>query len=194
MTDSVDEMKRDLRRRFRFERNQRQLGGDWLHLIDSAEFASASTIASYLSYGDEPVTTHLNESILRSGKTLLLPLVKEGEMIWVRSLEGSAVQESRTKKKRSKSSGAPQPVGEEFVGAIDIVICPALRVDRTGVRLGQGGGHYDRALIKPNASSAWKIALLHDEEVSTEPLPTLDHDVRMDAVALPEILVRFKRG
>jgi 5-formyltetrahydrofolate cyclo-ligase len=40
---------------------------------------------------------------------------------------------------------------------------------------------------------AWKVALLHDEEVSSEVLPFEPHDVRVDAVALPEIVVRFKR-
>jgi len=43
------------------------------------------------------------------------------------------------------------------------------------------------------AINSWKVALLHDEEVSSEQLPFEPHDVRVDAVALPEIVVRFKK-
>ena len=96
--------------------------------------------------------------------------------------------ESDRKRKRLS-----QPVGEEFHGTIDVVICPALRVDRSGVRLGQGGGSYDRALSSRDASGAWKVALLHDEEVTSEALPYQSHDIKVDAVALPEIVVRFKK-
>ena len=93
-------------------------------------------------------------------------------------------------KKRKKLM---QPIGDEFEGSLDVVILPALRVDRSGVRLGQGGGSYDRALAQDNSvAKSWKVALLHDEELSSESLPRESHDVLIDAVALPEILVRFK--
>lgn len=188
MDSGIEEKKRELRKRFRFERSQRSLGGDWLHLLTAKEIESASVIASYISYGDEPATSQLNESILRSGKRLLLPRVDENAVItWVVWKEGSTMESDRKRKRLS------QPVGEEFHGAIDVVICPALRVDRSGVRLGQGGGSYDRALSSPHASGAWKVALLHDEEVTSEALPFQSHDIKVDAVALPEIVVRFKK-
>lgn len=189
MESGIEEKKRELRKRFRFERSQRSLGGDWLHLLTAREILSASVIASYSSYGDEPDTAHLNQSILRSGKTLLLPRVDEvGSITWVEWREGSRMEKDR------KRRGLSQPIGEEFHGTIDVVICPALRVDRHGVRLGQGGGSYDRAFSSSSpASGAWKVALLHDEEISSEALPYQSHDIKVDAVALPEIVVRFKR-
>jgi 5-formyltetrahydrofolate cyclo-ligase len=63
-------------------------------------------------------------------------------------------------------------------------------VDRTGVRLGYGGGCYDRALtrIRPGALV---VALLHEGELLEEPLPAEDHDRRVDAVALPSGVVRL---
>jgi 5-formyltetrahydrofolate cyclo-ligase len=63
-----------------------------------------------------------------------------------------------------------------------------LHADRTGSRLGQGGGSYDRALAK---SKAWKIALLHRGELTSELLPVEEHDQKIDAAATPEIIVRF---
>jgi 5-formyltetrahydrofolate cyclo-ligase len=69
------------------------------------------------------------------------------------------------------------------------VLVPALAVDRSGVRLGRGGGSYDRALAS-HRSHAPVIALLHPGEL-VEDLPAEPHDVRVDAVALPGRIVRL---
>ncbi len=185
----MEAKKKELRQRFRFERNQRSLGGDWLHLLRASEIKEAETIASYISYGEEPDTKLLNAEIERMGKRLLLPRVDEaGVITWIIADHQMKVEVNK------KRPHLAQPSGSIFNGVIDIVITPALRVDRTGVRLGQGGGSYDRALSAENLQAAWKVALLHDEEISSEPLPYEAHDIKMDAVALPEIVVRFKKS
>jgi 5-formyltetrahydrofolate cyclo-ligase len=187
------ERKKQLRSRFRFERSQRSLGGDWLHLLNANELRMAYVIASYISYGDEPDTTKLNQAILDSGKRLLLPQTDESGLIrWIIWSHNSTAEPSRRRGKRSGKN--LQPVGDLHDGVIDVIIAPALRVDRSGVRLGQGGGSYDRAFAESNGERAWKVVLLHDEELSSELLPAEEHDIRVDAVALPEIVVRFKRN
>jgi len=130
----------------------------------------------------------LNEKIALLGKELLLPRTNpQGEITWIKWHPDIEFEQDKKRKKLL------QPIGEAFDGSLDVVILPALRVDRSGVRLGQGGGSYDRALAHGALiQSAWKVALLHDEELSSESLPREDHDVLVDAVALPEILVRFK--
>lgn len=180
--------KQELRTRFRFERSQRSISGDWLHLLRATEISTARTIASYLSYGDEPSTLILNEKIISLGKELLLPRTdSQGLITWIKWQP--KIEFERDKKRKNLM----QPIGEVFAGSLDVVILPALRVDRSGVRLGQGGGSYDRALAQgTQARAAWKVALLHDEELFGESLPSEEHDIRVDAVALPEILVRFK--
>lgn len=188
MRSEIESKKKELRQRFRFERNQRSLGGDWLHLLRASEFKEAKTVASYLSYGEEPDTELLNKEIQRMGKSLLLPRIDDDGLItWI-----IADHEMKLEKQRRRPH-LTQPTGFVFMGKIDVVIAPALRVDRSGVRLGQGGGSYDRALIADGVKGAWKVALLHDEELSSEMLPFEAHDIRMDAVALPEIVVRFKK-
>lgn len=188
MSSLVSKEKEELRTRFRFERGQRSIGGDWLHLLRATELSTSKSIASYLSYGDEPSTVILNEKIADLGKELLLPRTNaHGEITWIKWQPKMEFERDRKRK------NLMQPIGEVFESSIDVVILPALRVDRSGVRLGQGGGSYDRALAHGTmATDAWKVALLHDEELSSESLPREDHDVRVDAVALPEILVRFK--
>lgn len=78
--------------------------------------------------------------------------------------------------------------GVEAIAAVDVVLVPALAVDRHGVRLGRGGGSYDRALARTNART---IALLHDDEL-VDTLPCEPHDVRVGWVVTPALgLVRL---
>jgi 5-formyltetrahydrofolate cyclo-ligase len=86
--------------------------------------------------------------------------------------------------------GVPVPTGgERQLNAADVILVPALAVDRSGVRLGRGGGSYDRALASL-APHVPVIALLHPGEL-LESLPADPHDVRVAAVALPSGIVRL---
>ncbi|MDQ4007445.1 MAG: 5-formyltetrahydrofolate cyclo-ligase, partial [Actinomycetota bacterium] len=69
---------------------------------------------------------------------------------------------------------------------------PGLAVDRTGLRLGRGGGSYDRALARLGAD-VWTCVLLYDDEVVAEDLPGDPHDRRVAAAATPGGLLRFGR-
>jgi 5-formyltetrahydrofolate cyclo-ligase len=40
-------------------------------------------------------------------------------------------------------------------------------------------------------SNAWKIALLHRGELTSELIPVEPHDIKVNAAATPEIIVRF---
>ena len=61
---------------------------------------------------------------------------------------------------------------------------PRLAVDRRGVRLGRGGGSYDRALARVGPQVP-TIALLYDAELLDE-VPAAPHDQRVRLVARPE--------
>jgi 5-formyltetrahydrofolate cyclo-ligase len=63
-----------------------------------------------------------------------------------------------------------------------LLIVPALAVSRSGMRLGRGGGSYDRALAR--ASSALTVALLHDGEL-LDFVPSEPHDRAVHAVITP---------
>ena len=180
--DITNSKKQELRKRFRAERSLRDLTESWTHIIKSEEFQSAKTIASYISYGDEPATKDLNEEILRNNKKLVLPrMLKDKNLEWI-IWNGD-------QSKLVKAGKILEPVGEAIESdEIDIVIVPTLHATREGHRLGQGGGSYDRALAN---ISAWRIGLIYSGELTVEPVPVEAHDIKLSAVATPDLLVRF---
>lgn len=180
-TNSVTQIKSELRKRFRAEREFLLVDSSWEHLLDASEIKKALVVASYFSYGDEPNTHDLNQALIALGKKLLLPRLRDDkDLDWV---NWSGRNEDLT------SHGLVlEPVGDIYTGDIDVVIVPALHVDRQGNRLGQGGGSYDRALAQTNA---WKVALVYPGELTSEEVPREVHDQRVDAAATAEILVRF---
>ena len=172
-----------LRTRYRRERSERYLDHSFEYLATSDEFQKAELIASYFSYGDEPQTAQLNRAIIESGKTLLLPRIAGVEIEWVQ-WDGSE-NSLKTHKKINEPAGEIYPEWQK----IDLIVVPALRIDRSGYRLGQGGGYYDRALPKLNA---WSIGLIHPDEISSADLPREEWDIQLSAAATPDLILRFK--
>lgn len=75
-------------------------------------------------------------------------------------------------------------LGPDAVADAGLVVVPALAVDHRGVRLGRGGGHYDRTL--PLAGPhARLVALVADDGLVPGPLPVEPHDVAVHAVWRP---------
>jgi 5-formyltetrahydrofolate cyclo-ligase len=64
-----------------------------------------------------------------------------------------------------------------------VVLVPALAVDRRGVRLGRGGGFYDRSLMLCGPG-ARLVAVVRDSEVLDE-VPGEAHDVPMTHALTP---------
>jgi 5-formyltetrahydrofolate cyclo-ligase len=173
-----------LRDRARRERSQKFIPCNFNVILKAPEIVTASTIASYLSYDFEPSTVEINEAFLRDGKTLVLPRINGNHLEWV-TWNGDPNQLIAKKK-------FMEPQGEALkdLSQISAVIVPALRIDQSGYRLGQGGGYYDRAL--PHLT-AWRIGLVYAGELNSEELPHEAHDIPLDAAASPSIVVRFNR-
>jgi 5-formyltetrahydrofolate cyclo-ligase len=141
--------------------------------------AGTRAFAAYAPEETEPGHGRLPAAYTQLGARVLLPVVPpEGrELSW-------AVDTGRLAPGRY---GLLEPVGPRLgataVGTVDIVVVPALGVDRRGVRLGRGGGYYDRALrhARPDAVI---VALVFDDEFVDE-LPAEPHDRPVTAVVTP---------
>jgi 5-formyltetrahydrofolate cyclo-ligase len=180
----MTDQKAGLRERARRERSQKFISSNFNVILKAPEIESATTIASYISYEFEPSTVEINEAFLRDGKVLVLPRINGDQLEWVR-WNGDPAQLVAKKK-------ILEPAGDPLIdlSQIQAIVVPALKIDQSGFRLGQGGGYYDRALKNLNA---WKIGLVYAGELSSEVLPHESHDVPLDAAATPSILVRFNR-
>jgi 5-formyltetrahydrofolate cyclo-ligase len=173
--------KSELRKLYRRQRADRFNTESWLHILSASELKNATNVASYISYEFEPETSDINQRLIKDGKKVFLPrLLENNDIQWV-SWNGSSENLTKVEK-------IYEPIGDAVEVKLDVIILPALHVDRMGNRLGQGGGSYDRALSR---SKAFKIALLHYGELTSEILPIQPHDEKIDAAATPEIVVRF---
>ena len=173
--------KSELRKLYRRQRADRFNTESWLHVLSASELKNATNVASYISYEFEPETSDINQRLIADGKKVFLPrLLENNDIQWV-SWNGSSENLTKVEK-------IYEPIGDAVEVELDVIILPALHVDRMGNRLGQGGGSYDRALSR---SKAFKVALLHYGELTSEILPIQPHDEKVDATSTPEIIFRF---
>lgn len=140
--------------------------GDRARSVALAELVSGARVAAYASLGTEPRTLDL----LRPGH--LLPVLRPDRDLDWQAYEGRLPPDGPL-------------LGLDAVAACDVVLVPALAVDRRGVRLGRGGGSYDRALGR---SRGLLVALVHAGELLEE-VPAEPHDVRVHAAATPSGLL-----
>lgn len=149
------------------------------------EVQHASRLAAYVSAAHEPPTTALLDRWRQEGRAVLLPVVlPDLDLDW--ALDDAA---HRPGLLRAVHEPAGERLGVDAVRGADVVVVPALAVDRAGRRLGQGGGSYDRALARV-APHALVVALVHPDELVDGPLPTEPHDRRVDVVVTAREVVR----
>ncbi|HEY8455773.1 MAG TPA: 5-formyltetrahydrofolate cyclo-ligase [Actinopolymorphaceae bacterium] len=156
-------------------------------LLATPEVGRAAVVAAYVSVGTEPGTGPLLEALSRRGIRVLLPVVERDlDLNWAAYTGPSALAPARF--------GLLEPtgprLGKEVIATADAVLLPGLAVDRTGMRLGRGGGSYDMALPRV-AREAFSCVLLHEGELFDEPVPSDRHDWRVRSAALPSGLIRF---
>jgi 5-formyltetrahydrofolate cyclo-ligase len=149
-------------------------------LLERPEVQMAGTIAAYYSVGAEPDTRGLLFALWKRGSYVLLPLLRpDGDLDWA-SYEGP---ESLVPGPRGLLEPGEPPRGPGAVARADVVLAPALAVDRAGNRLGRGGGSYDRALARVGPLVPL-IALVYDAEL-LDRVPAEAHDVRVRAAVSP---------
>jgi 5-formyltetrahydrofolate cyclo-ligase len=160
---------------------------------DLTELSGARTVAAYVSVGDEPGTLPLLDDLRARGVRVLLPvLLDDNDLDWGRyEGPGSLVAVPRTSRMTLREPGGPR-LGPEAVLAADAVLLPGLAVDDRGMRLGRGGGSYDRVLARLERAGAdpWLVVLLYDAEVVAR-VPVEAHDRPVHAVVTPSGVHRF---
>ncbi len=135
-------------------------------------------VAAYESLPDEPPTGPLIEGLIAAGHQVIVPITLEDFSLDWRTATVGSVGDRATVTRAPLPAGVAA-LGPEALASCDLIIIPGLSVDPHGVRLGQGGGCYDRALVHRDPRTP-VITLLHEGEQSLEPLPRSDHDQLVD--------------
>ncbi|MCA4132421.1 5-formyltetrahydrofolate cyclo-ligase [Arthrobacter sp. M4] len=166
-------------------------GMEW---AESLSAGHARTFAVYLGGKAEPPTMPLIHSLFSAGHRVILPICEpDCQLSWVAWTPTTAMV-------RSAYAPIDEPEGErhEFpAGEVAGIFLPATAVDRSGNRIGQGGGYYDRFLGSLGAGHGRiaTVAVVYDSEVlpagSIEAEP---FDQKVDGAITPGGLVRFSTG
>lgn len=154
------------------------------HLLASECWQKAHRVALYTAARGEMDTVPLLENAWGSGKTVLLPLCSRTEQgkMWMVPCSGP----------ENLATGAfdiPEPLlAPQDVEKVrldkaspDIIVLPGVAFDRTGTRLGMGGGYYDRLLALPEYANCLRIGLGYAFQL-VESLPRQKWDLPVHAV------------
>ncbi|SOD98410.1 5-formyltetrahydrofolate cyclo-ligase [Blastococcus haudaquaticus] len=137
------------------------------------------TLAAFVPDPTEPGAGRLPHGYTELGARVLLPVIpSEGRVLdW--AVHTGELEHGRF--------GLYQPAGPRLgptaLAEADAVVVPALAVDRFGIRLGRGGGYYDRALVHARPDAVLVTVVFDDERI--DELPSEVHDRPVRAVVTP---------
>lgn len=142
-------------------------------LINLNEYKHSKNIFCYYSFRDEVITQNFFED---ETKKWYIPKIDNGNLL-VCDFNNNCLVKNRF--------GVLEPSSEnlkeiENKNDIDLVIVPALMIDRSGYRLGYGKGYYDRFLS--SLSSRPKLISLIPEALLIQSLPVEEHDYKCDII------------
>lgn len=155
------------------------------------ELSGARTVAAYVSVGTEPGTRALLDALRARGCGCCCRCSSRTTIWTGRRTKGPGTSSSCG---RGLLEPDGNPLGREAVLEADAVLLPGLAVDARGMRLGRGGGSYDRVLARLAAAGAHPalIVLLYDDEVVAQ-VPEEPHDHPVDVVVTPAASRRTSR-
>ncbi|HQX46122.1 MAG TPA: 5-formyltetrahydrofolate cyclo-ligase [Steroidobacteraceae bacterium] len=155
-------------------------------------------IAAYAALDEEVDVFAALATLARRGALLYLPRIasyRRRQLAFVGAALAGDAGELRTNR-----YGIAEPLpGAREVRAhrLDIVLVPLVGFDASGMRLGMGGGFYDRAFAfrrqRPAPSRPRLIGIAFACQ-QVDRLPAVAHDVYLDAVITEHGLIRFPRS
>lgn len=164
----------------------RQSGDITNNLTETDCFKKASVVMTFLSLPTEVNTAALILKCWQMGKAVAVPKVswEQRHMIPViiTSMETGLSTDMRGLK--NPVTGVPTPIEE-----IDLVITPGLAFDKTGKRLGRGGGYFDRFFANKSLRAV-KCGVCFHQQI-TDDVPTDETDVPIDCLVTDKQVYYF---
>jgi len=145
------------------------------NLLELVSQLNIQSVATYLSFGTEPSTTEFISSLLDDGIEVLVPKILPDETLAWYKWDGV--------RSTTSSLGMKEPDESKLevisIQLADLLLIPALAVDRMGNRLGRGKGYFDRELSVLSGSKVYAVCF---EDEVLEVLPSEVHDQRVSGV------------
>ncbi len=141
-----------------------------INIVESEIFQEANLIACYLPIKNEVETSYIIKSCFDLKKLIVLPKIISNSMVFtLHKVDDTFVV---------NKFGIKETNNEEIsLNDIELFICPCLAYNKSGNRLGYGGGYFDKAL---SSSGAKKIGIAFElQNLSFDSEP---HDVPMDYI------------
>lgn len=147
-------------------------------------------VTCYSSYRDEPPTRLLLQRLCDAGLEVLVPAVHGSNLHW-HDVTGEV---DDPKAWTRDSYGIPMPTTPEVATTahellalgVRVIITPGLGMERSGARIGQGGGFYDRffaQLPRHDAGGPYRLGITHLGGVLPDgTIDLLPHDQLVDDV------------
>lgn len=176
---------RAMRRAFSPEKQENASLAVYRRLQGFAPYRDAECIMAYMACRGELSLAPVMDELLAGGRELLLPRCEAPGEMTARRIED----------RRQLVPGAFHLMEPDAAckiispEKIDLILVPGVAFDRAGHRLGQGGGYYDRFLIKTNALC---VGICHDEVLLAQ-VPVEEYDCTMDAVITPQETIWLNR-
>lgn len=193
--DKQAQRARYLRLRTTIEANQRTAWNDALtqrlteFLLDlGGRAATFPTVAGYMAHRGEPDVSGVLDTLSDKGWRVAYPKTD-------RQAHALRFYQAGTAGRKAFQTGPfgilePIPSEETAVPAseIDIVLLPGLAFRRDGLRIGYGGGYYDRLLADPHVHAV-RVGVAFDVLIADD-LPAGPHDIRMHEIVTESEVVR----
>jgi 5-formyltetrahydrofolate cyclo-ligase len=177
---------RDARKSFVASQSPASLEKLWIDMATIAmpHVAPLKTIGSYHATGSE-INPVLIERALQKNATIALPRVSTpATPLTFHAVTASTAFEAGY-------GQIPCPPASAQLVRPDILLAPLVGVDRRGVRLGQGQGHYDATISAlRERGHIFILGLAYDCQL-VDALPAEAHDQRLDALVTPSRFIQF---
>lgn len=157
-----------------------------VELLESSGTAGQRTVAVYAAMGSEVDPAAFAAAAVKRGWRVAYPCMFSttdvmacGQRMCMRAVSAGDASEAPFIAHPTRASAATDVDSDHFpivpAKALDMIIVPLVAFDRTGTRLGYGGGCYDRYL--PMLSPACQITGIAFDEQRVEHVPTDAHDL-----------------
>jgi 5-formyltetrahydrofolate cyclo-ligase len=145
------------------------------------------TVFLFLSMNSEIDTRPLLESALKDGKKVFVPKVYSEKLVFYNVTSAEGPWEKGAFGIREPAAGGKAASFEDFPA---LIVVPGLAFDKSGNRLGKGGGYYDRFLGELDTEYT-TIGLCMDFQI-VDFVPAGEKDKKMDRVLTQNEIMEVK--